>query len=87
MRNVAWAVLLTAVVALAVLTAAMFFFVLAVGPGECEDPSCLAVQTYNPAQSVSLPPTVEPTESGVPAPPVAPGAASPGASAPATTAP
>ena len=87
MRNVAWTVFLTAVAALAVLTAAMFFFVLAVGPGKCNDPSCLAVQTYNPAQSVSLPPTVEPTESGIPAPPVAPGTASPGASATATAAP
>ena len=87
MRNVAGAVLLTAVVALALLTAAMFFFVLAVGPDECNDPSCLAVQTYDPSETVSLPPTIAPSESGVQAPPVAPGTASPGASAPATAAP
>ena len=79
MRNVARAVLFTMAVGLALLTAAMFAFVLIAAPGECRDPSCLALQTYNPAQSVSLPPTIEPTESGVPAPPVAPGTASPAA--------
>ncbi len=87
MRNVAWTVFLTAVIGLALLTAAMFAFVVIAGPGTCDDPSCLAVQTYNPAQSVSLPPTVEPTESGIPAPPIVPGTASPGVTAPATPAP
>ena len=81
MRSVAWAIFFSAVVGLALLTAGMFAFVLVAGPGTCDDPSCLAVQTYSPAQAVSLPPTVEPTESGVPAPPVAPGTGSPGATA------
>ncbi len=83
MRSVAWAVFFTTIVALALVSAAMFAFVLIAGPGTCDDPSCLAVQTYSPAQTVELPPTVEPTESGVPAPPVAPETASPTA----TTAP
>ena len=80
MRNVAWAIFLTAVIGLAVVTAGMFAFLLLAGPGQCEDPSCLAVQTYQPGETVSLPPTIEPTESGVVAPPVVPG--SPPASPP-----
>ena len=86
MRSVAWAVFFTAVVGLALLTAAMFAFVVIAGPGTCEDASCAAVQTYTPAQTVDLPPTIVPTESGL-APPVAPGTGSPGASPPATNAP
>ncbi|MDQ3881497.1 MAG: hypothetical protein M3295_10555 [Chloroflexota bacterium] len=73
MRAVAWRVFLAFVIGLAVLTAGMFAFVLAVTPPPCEEPSCLAEQTYSPGASVvELPPTVEPSESGVPAPPVVP---------------
>jgi hypothetical protein len=75
MRDVAWRVFAAFAIGLALLTAAMFAFVLAVDPGECSDPSCLALQTYSPpASAVELPPTIEPTGSGVPAPPVVPAA-------------
>ena len=89
MRRVAWAVFLAVSIGLALLTAGMFAFVLVVAPGECRDPSCLAVQTFQPGRTVDLPPTFEPEESGVPAPPVAPGSppASPAPSPPATGAP
>lgn len=82
MRNVAWSVFLAFMIGLALLTAAMFAFVLAVGPGECEDPSCLALQTYSP--SPDLPATIGP-ETAAPVPPVVP--ASPDETGPVETSP
>ena len=73
MRRVAVAVFLSLVIGLAVLTAGMFAFVLFVSPGQCDDPSCLAVQTFSPGETVELAPTVEPgepTETGVVEPPI-----------------
>lgn len=87
MKTMAWRVFLGVVVGLALVTLGMFAFVVAVRPGECTDASCLAVQTYSPAATVELPPTVEPSNSGAPAPPVAPqGSAAPTGSPPAATA-
>ena len=83
----AWRIFLGFIIALALLTLGMFAFVLAVAPGQCDDPSCLAVQTYSPGGTVELPATVEATNSGGPAPPVAAPSspAATGAASPAAT--
>jgi hypothetical protein len=61
-RSVAASVLLAMVIGLAALSAAMFGFVLLAAPGECTQPSCAAVQTYDPEASVPAVPgaTAEP---------------------------
>ena len=84
----AWRIFLGFIIGLALLTLGMFAFVVAVRPGECTDPSCLALQTYSPGATVDLPATVEATNGGAPAPPVAAptGPAETGAASPAPTA-
>ena len=71
MRSVAASVFLAMVIGLAGLTAVMFAFVMLAGPGRCDDPSCLAVQTYQPGGTAEVSPALEPTGSPA-APPIVP---------------